>query len=171
MYLHQQWTRDCTPYLEKSVPSGGALLLPLLKQTTHHLTVLTFTQWMSVGAVFLHGGIQWFTFASPALACQKLFCENVTLLPAVTQQQKHNRILLGRFKLYCHITSIHLWCCGPKGQIIRGGITFRAAFVETIRLGCMGINNLKTVNYSVSTFSLMYEKHFKKIKLNTKFLF
>ena len=26
---------------------------------------------------------------------------------------KRNRILVGRFNLYCHTTNIHLWCCGP----------------------------------------------------------
>jgi len=27
---------------------------------------------------------------------------------------KYNWIVVGRFRPYCHITSIHLWCYGPK---------------------------------------------------------
>ena len=33
---------------------------------------------------FLHGGIQWQTFASSALLCQTLFCQSAPLLPSVT---------------------------------------------------------------------------------------
>mgnify|MGYP001852870604 CR=1 FL=1 len=55
-------------------------LSPLLKSTTHCLTVLTST-------VFPHGGIQWHTFASYALPCQSSFCQTAPLPPSVTWQQ------------------------------------------------------------------------------------
>jgi len=76
--------------------SGGdpLLLSPLLKNTTHCLTVLTFTVWspqMSKNVngcnSFLHGGIQCHTFASPTLPRQTSLCQIAPLLPSVTQQQ------------------------------------------------------------------------------------
>ena len=72
---------------------------PLLKCTTHCLTVLTSTVWspstfsrFNVGEcqwelLFLHGGIQWHTFTSSTLPCQTPICQNAPLLPSVTWQQ------------------------------------------------------------------------------------
>ena len=42
---------------------------------------------MSIGVVFLHGGIWWHTFASHTLPYQAPFCQTVLLLPSVTWQQ------------------------------------------------------------------------------------
>jgi hypothetical protein len=42
---------------------------------------------MSLGAIFLHGGIQLHTFASYALPCQTQFCQTARLLSSVAQQQ------------------------------------------------------------------------------------
>ena len=66
-------------------------LSPLLKRTTHCLTVFTSTvwspqmfskhRWMSLGATFLHRKIQWHTFASCLLRCQTPFCWTAPLLP------------------------------------------------------------------------------------------
>jgi len=79
--------------------SGGDPLSPspLLKCTTLCLTVLTSTAWspsvfserpwMSLHAIFLHGGIQWHTFVPYALPCQMPFCQASPLLPSVTWQQ------------------------------------------------------------------------------------
>ena len=36
---------------------------------------------------FLHGGIQFHTFASYALPCQSPFCQTASLLPSITRQQ------------------------------------------------------------------------------------
>jgi len=44
-------------------------------------------RWMSVGANFLHGGIQWHILASHALPCQMPFSQTEPLLPFVTWQQ------------------------------------------------------------------------------------
>ena len=78
------------------------VIVPLLKCTTHHLTVLTSTlQLEDVGLhkhsasgdecqsaiFFLHGGIQLLTFASYTLLSQMPFCRPALLLPSVTQQQ------------------------------------------------------------------------------------
>ena len=62
----------------------------------HCFTALMFTVWspniqqvlMNVGAIyFLHGGIQWHTFASSTLPCQMPFCQTAPLLPSVIWQQ------------------------------------------------------------------------------------
>ena len=66
------------------------------------------------GCHFFRRGIQFPTFISYALPCQTPFSQTAPLLPSVTPQQNvMNRILTGRFSLYCHITNIHLWHCGP----------------------------------------------------------
>lgn len=89
--LHVMLVKICTS-------RGDPLsLLPQLKYTTHHLTVLTFTVWspstfskhhqMSVGAIFPHGGIQWHTFASYTLPYQPPFCQPSPLLLSATWQQ------------------------------------------------------------------------------------
>ena len=61
---------------------------PLLKYTTHCLTVLTSIvgecQWVRY---FQHGGIQSHTFASYVFPCQMSFGQTAPLLPSVTQQQ------------------------------------------------------------------------------------
>ena len=93
---------------------------PLLKQSTHHLTALhpllhlhqhsasiSECQWVPL---FPHGEIQWHTFASYALPCQTPLCQTTPMLPFVTQKQ---HVMAGRFSLYCHTSTIHLWCCGP----------------------------------------------------------
>ena len=67
MCFHQWWTRACMPLVKICLPECGlyfTLLSPLLKRSTHHLTVLTSTVWspsafskhqgMSVGAILLH---------------------------------------------------------------------------------------------------------------------
>ena len=42
---------------------------------------------MSVGAIFLHKGIQFYVMALYTLPCQMLFCQTAPLLPYVLQQQ------------------------------------------------------------------------------------
>jgi len=67
MCFHQWWTRACMPLVKICLPECGlyfTLLSPLLKRSTHHLTVLTSTVWspstfskhqgMSVGAILFH---------------------------------------------------------------------------------------------------------------------
>ena len=49
---------------------------------------------------FLHGGLQWYTFASYTLPCKTVICCTAT---------KCTGILVGRFSLYCHTTNIRLW--------------------------------------------------------------
>ena len=72
----------------------GDPLSPLLKHTTHHLTVLAFTGWspyiqqtlmkVSVSVTFFpYGGIPCYSFASHAFP----LCRTAPLLPSVTQQQ------------------------------------------------------------------------------------
>ena len=60
---------------------------------------------------FLHGRIQWHTFASYTLLFQMPFCQTASLMSCVTWQQ--NRMLMGRFSLYCRTTNICLWHCRP----------------------------------------------------------
>ena len=70
-------------------------LSPLLKYTTHHLTVLTFTVWspwtfskhwwVSMGAIFSTSR-NWVPHLY-ALECQTPFCQTAPLLPSVTWQQ------------------------------------------------------------------------------------
>ena len=51
---------------------------------------------------WVHGGIQFHTFASYTFPCQMPFCQTSPLLQPVTQQKKCSRILVGKFNLYCH---------------------------------------------------------------------
>ena len=99
------------------------LLLPLLKCTTHRLTVwhplfglqkhsgsANECQWLPL---FLHGGIQVHTFTPYVIPCQVPFCHMAT---------KYSRILVGRFNLYCHLTNICLyanwkWSSKSTGEI------------------------------------------------------
>ena len=89
------------------------LLLPLLKCTTHHLTVLMSTglHKRSVSVDEYHrvpffpcGGILFHSFVSYALPCRVPFCQIAPLLPSVTQQQS----IGGKVNLYHHTTNIHL---------------------------------------------------------------
>ena len=82
-------------------------------------------QWMPF---FPRGGIQWHTFPSYTLPCQTPLCQTAPLLPSVTQQKKCNRILVGRFSLYCHTTNMLHWHHGPTSKI--GGITFRVVLIN-----------------------------------------
>ena len=69
-------------------------LSPLLKCTTHHLTVLTSTAWSQKCSAdvnelmqfFLHRGVQFQTFVSYALLCQTPFCQSAPLMLSVIQQ-------------------------------------------------------------------------------------
>jgi len=99
------------PVLIKICTSRGDLLLPLLKCTTHHFTVLTSTAWspstfskhlwMSVGAIFS-------TWRNSIL----LICFSHTSMSGTVPSQwpsaaichtatKCNWILVGRFNFYC----------------------------------------------------------------------
>jgi len=68
--------------------------LPLVKCTTHCLTVLTSTFWSPSASIsachwvtlYLHGGIQFQTFTSYTLSRQVPFCQSAPLLPSVTWQ-------------------------------------------------------------------------------------
>jgi len=92
--------------------SGDDPLSLLLKHITHHFTVLIPTVWSPSISIsecqwvtfFLHGGMQWHTFASDTLPCQMPFCHTETTC---------NGILVRRFNLYCRTTNICLWHCGP----------------------------------------------------------
>ena len=53
-----------------------------------------------------------YTFTSYTLPCQMLFCQTAPLLSSVTWQQ--HGIVVGRFSLYCHTTTICLWPHGPS---------------------------------------------------------
>ena len=96
--------------------------LLLLKCTTHHLTahihclvLINFHQ-ASVNVSRCHffprGGVQWRTFALCPLPCQVPLCQSAPLLPSASWQWC-NGILVGRFNLYCHTTTICLWHGGP----------------------------------------------------------
>jgi len=54
-------------------------------QWVEHSASVSECQWVSF---FLHGGIQWHTFASYALPCHTPLCQSAPLLPSVAQQQK-----------------------------------------------------------------------------------
>jgi len=82
--------------LIKICAGGGDSLPPLLKRSTHCLTVHIYNlisinvQQMSVNVMpffFPHGGIQFHIFASYACPCQMPFCQCAPLLPSVTWQQ------------------------------------------------------------------------------------
>ena len=110
---------------------------PVLKCTTQHLTVLTSTvwppetfskcQWMSMGTIFSAWRISVphlcsiHTSISDAILSH---CPSAAICCTVTIC---NRILVGRFNLYCHPTNIHLWHCGQQNKM--GGITFRADLI------------------------------------------
>ena len=96
------------------------LLLPLLKHTIHHLSVLTFTvglykcsasidecQWVPL---FLHEVIQWSIFASMSDTLLS-DCPSAAICHTAT---KCNGILERRFHLYCHIISIWRWYHGLR---------------------------------------------------------
>jgi len=100
------------------------LLSPLLKHTTHHLTVLTSSvlspeifskyQWMSIAVIFFpHGGVQFHTFVSYVFPCQIPFCQTAPPTALCSMATKCNGILAGMFNLYCHTTNICLWHYGP----------------------------------------------------------
>ena len=103
---------------------GDPLLLsPLMKHTTHCLTVLTSTlwsplmfskhHWMSMGAIFFHmEEIR----DTPLLICTSMSDAIVSDCPSAVichMATTFNGILVGRFNFYCHTTNIHLWHYGP----------------------------------------------------------
>ena len=57
---------------------------------------------------FLHGGIQFHTFASYTLPCQTPFCQTAPLLPSVPWQQNVMGYCGKVQPLYCHKITIHL---------------------------------------------------------------
>jgi len=80
--------------LKRICTSGGDPLSPVLKHTTHHLTVLFGLHQHSASVdechclwFFPQGGIQRHTFASYTLPHQMPFCQTVSLLLSVTWQQ------------------------------------------------------------------------------------
>ena len=81
-------------------------------------------QWVSS---FLHGGIQWHTFASSAVQCQTQFCQTALLLPSVTQQQN----VMEHWGEGSASTAIPPTSASDVvGQCNRtGAVTFRAALV------------------------------------------
>ena len=89
--LHASLVNSCTSR------SDLQLLLPLLKCTTHHHTMLASClvsiniQQVSMNVsgchFFPHRGLQFHTFASSTLLCQIPFCQTAPLLPSVTWQQ------------------------------------------------------------------------------------
>jgi len=96
-------------------------LLPLLKYTTHHLTVLwsavssssRFSKhwWMSLVPFFCMEG---FSDTLLVLMHFHVRCHSVRL-PHHTAPIC-NGILAGRFNHHCHPTNIHLWHCGLTSQ-------------------------------------------------------
>ena len=124
----------CSPALNKSLHAllikictsgdGSVAPLSLLKHTIHPSVSINECQWLPFS---LHGGIHWQTFASYTLPCQMSFlsdCPSATICHTATTQ---NRILVGRFKLYCHITSASD-VVSQQNQI--GGINFRATLIK-----------------------------------------
>ena len=100
-------------------------LLPMLKHTIHNLTVLTATaglhkcsssidecQWVPF---LLHRGV-------PLHNCSILTSRSDTILSNCLSAAIHhmatkrNRMLVGRFKPFCHSTNICLWCCGQTSK-------------------------------------------------------
>jgi len=86
----------------KSVPAEGNVLLPQLKHITlhqlcshplfslcKHSASLDECQWVPF---FLHGRIQWHTFALSLLPCQTLFCQAVLLLCMSTVVEEYQEV-------------------------------------------------------------------------------
>ena len=103
-FMWMSWLR-CTSFCGMKAVHGCSecdltftLLLPQLKCTTHHLTVLTSTVLVSrnvqevamngcYGCYFFpHGGSQFHTFASSTLPCQAPLCQIAPLLPSVNNK-------------------------------------------------------------------------------------
>ena len=80
--------------------------------------------WMSLGAVFPNGGIQFHPFASYTFQCQMQFCQTAVICCTAT---KCNGILLRRFSLYCHPPTFTSDVMSQYNKV--GGITFREALV------------------------------------------
>ena len=107
----------------KTWTSGGDPQSPLLKHTTHCLTVFTSTVWspwtfskcwwMSEGAIFSTWRNSmthlWFICISISDAVLSV-CPSAAIWHVAT---KYKGILPGRFNIYCRITNFCLWCCGP----------------------------------------------------------
>ena len=100
-------------------------LSPLLKRTTHCLAVLRATvwsvqtfskhRWMSVGATF-----STWRYSAPLFCLIRTSMSDTIMSDCPSAAICHtattwNGILVGRFIVYCHTTSIRLWHCGPTG--------------------------------------------------------
>ena len=109
MCSHQQWTGTCMLHLLQSAPmevthNHHCWIAP---PTASHYSLFDLHKRSSsveehkwVHFFFLHGEIQWHTFASYELPCRT----------ATTC----NRMLVGRFSLYCCTTTICFCHCRPK---------------------------------------------------------
>ena len=112
--------------LIKICTSWGDPLSPLLKHSTHCLTVLTATvwspskfsncQWMSTDTIFspLRDSMTHLCFIHSSMSEVILSdCPSTAILHMTS---KYNDIKNTREKvhLYCHTTNICLWHCGPK---------------------------------------------------------
>jgi len=130
------WSRHssfCGLTAVHSCPEHG-LSFTLVKHTTHCLSVLTSTdsspsvfskfEWMSVDGIFS----AWRNSVTPLCSVHTSMsdaivsdCPSVAICHTATAC---NRIMVGRFSLYCHTTNIHLRCHGQQYNI--GGNTFGA---------------------------------------------
>jgi len=113
MHFHQPWTRACMPSSWKSA------LVEVTPCHCHHcqktpphcahtngLVSIMFSKrwWMSI---FLHGGIPHLCFSCTPMSDAVLSdCPSAAICRTTTTC---NRILLGRFSLFCHTTAICLW--------------------------------------------------------------
>ena len=73
-------------------------------------------QWMSVGAIFCMGRIQFQPSASCALPCHSPFFQGCPSAAVCHRATKSDGILEGRLSPQCHPTSVCLWRCGPTSK-------------------------------------------------------
>ena len=111
------FSRACVLCLQKSAPVEIPTAAATTAETHHplfglqkHSAKVNNCQCMQF---FLHGGIQFHTFTSHTLPCQTPLCHTAPPSAAICLMAKCNGMLVGRFNLYCHFTTIHLLHCWP----------------------------------------------------------
>ena len=95
----------------KICTSRDDTLLPLLKCTIHYLAVFTRTQcqWVPSFSVWRNSVTYLFFICTSMSDTMLSDCPSAAICHTATTW---NRILVGRFNLYCHTTNICLGCCG-----------------------------------------------------------
>ena len=102
---------------------GHLSLLPLLKHTTHCLSVLTSTvwfpemfskhQWMSVDAIFSSWRNSVTALCSIHTSMSDTIQSDCPLVAVCHTPTECSGILVEMFSLYCHTTNTYLWLHGP----------------------------------------------------------